>query len=440
MTTTDTTALAYQLKRVYGNTITDLFARQKMTYNLFLKSNRQATVAPAGVGYYYALRQSDNQAVGGRGEGQYLPEPLYGAGVQGVITPRLLYAALRLSGLAIEVGKTNVAAFVNTQGDAISSTYKALINDLNRQCHGDGYGLIGTLSAAATLSTTNTWTGTFDNDMGTRYMKKGMIVDFYNGTAIDQSAITSRILSINPTTRVVTFEANGAAYQAYHPLAAARAYTIADGAIANGSTMVRYGARAAAHATTNPQYEIMGLLGMYDDATLLASFQGVTIATYPEFVANILANGGTNRELSIDLMLSAMDLTAARSDRQVSLMRLGLGQRRKYFALLEPSIRYQPGVLVGGYEKLTFTQNGAVSMIIDPQTQPNRVFFEPEGVVRKYELTPIGWGGFDSNKMHWRQDYDEATMFLRTYTNLGVEERNALTLLKDLTEPTNNPF
>jgi hypothetical protein len=139
-------------------------------------------------------------------------------------------------------------------------------------------------------------------------------------------------------------------------------------------------------------------------------------------------------------MLAAMDLTAARSDRTVDLIRMGLGQRRKYFALLAPDVRYTPGVLLGGYEKLAFSQNAAVSIIVDPVTQPNRLFFEPDGVIKKYELTPIGWGGFDPNKMHWREDYDEGTMFLRTYTQLGVEERNALTLLSDLSEPSNVPY
>ena len=63
------------------------------------------------------------------------------------------------------------------------------------------------------------------------------------------------------------------------------------------------------------------------------------------------------------------------------------------------------------------------------------MYFEPDGVVEKYELTPLGWGGFDPNHMHWREGYDEYTMFLRIYTNIGTEKRNALTLLDDLVEP-----
>lgn len=440
MTTLDTSALAYQFKQTYGDKITDLFARHKMTYNQFDKSPRKAKIRPGGTGFYFSTRQGDVEGVGGRAENALLPEPLAGDGVQGIITPRQVYAVIRMSGLAIEAGKGDLHAFVDAQSDATMNAYKSLVNDLNRQCHADGYGLLGTTSAAATPATGATWTAAFANDRGVRYMKKGMICDFYNSTAIDQSASSVRISSINPVTQVVTFEAAADAYREYHPLTAAQSYSNAAAAIASGSFLVRYGARLATHATTNAFYEIMGLNGMYDDGTLLAQFEGVTVASDPEFKANIMSNSSVNRELSIDLMLAAMDMSAARSHSQIDLIRMGLGQRRKYFGLLSPDVRYSPQVLKGGYETLAFSQNAAVEILVDPVTQPNRLYFEPKTAIKKYELTPIGWGGFDANKMHWRQDYDQTTMFLRTYTNLGVEERQALTLVDDLAEPASAPW
>lgn len=441
MATLDTSAIAFQLKRVYGNKITDLFNRQPMTYNLFSKSNRKAQVKPAGAGYFFSVRQGAIESVGGRAEGTFLPEPITGDGVQGTISPKLLYGVLRLSGLAIEAGKGNLGAFVDAQGDAVMDTYKALISDLNRQCHGDGYGLLGTLSTTSdTLSTSTTWTVTMDNDRGTRYVRKGMIVDFFESTAFDQSSVASRVFSVNPSTRVVTMEANASTYKAKHPLVAAQSYTVSAATIASGAEMVRYGSRAAVHATTNASYELTGLNGMFDDGTLLAAFEGITVSTDAEWKANILGNSDVNRELTTDLMLSSIDTSAARSDSDVGMIRLGLGQRRKYFGLLEPDVRYAPGQYKGGYEKLTFSQNGAIEMVVDPYTQPNRMYFEPNDAIKKYELTPIGWGGFDPNRMHWRQDYDEGTMYLRTYANLGVEKRTALTLLDDLTEPTSAPW
>jgi hypothetical protein len=434
----DTSSIAYQLKAVYGDQIVDLFNRQTMTYNMFMKSGRKATYAPGGTGFVFATRQSDIESVGARAQNAYLPEPLDAAGVQFTITPKLMYASLRLSGLAMEAGKGGAQSFVDVQGDAIANVYKALITDLNRQCWGDGYGLLGTLSAVATPATGSTWTATFSNDRGVRYIRRGMVVDFYtSGGALDVTNVASRVKSINPTTKVVTFEALASTYETYHPLGTG--YTQATGTIPAASQMVRMGARVVSHSTSAASYEICGLNGLFDDGTLLASFQGQTLLTAaPEFVANIIDNSAVNRELSIDLMLQAMDLTSTRSDQTVEMILAGLGQRRKYFALLANDVRYAPGQFVGGYETLQFAQNGQVTMKFDPHARPNRMYFMPADGVKKYELTPIGWGGMDGQKMHWRDNYDQATMFLRTYSNLGVEKRNALTLLDDLTEPAVN--
>ncbi len=442
----DTTTIGYQLKNVYGDRVTDLFKRQAMTYNLFAKSSRKSTYKPAGAGYVFSTRQAANESVGGRAEGALLPEPLAGDGVQGSISPKLLYAVIRLSGLAIEAGKGNIAAFVDAQGDAIMDSYKALISDLNRQCHGDGYGLLGTLSAAATPSTSSEWTVTCVNDRGVRYLRKGMIVDFYTGgTTLDVSAAAQRIASVNPNAQTIEMEtittgASAGTYQASHPLAAARSATLATANVLASAEIVRYGSRIQAHTTSAASYEMMGLNGIYDDGTLLAAFEGITVTADPEWKANVMDNSSVGRELTIDLMLAAMDMTSSRSDMEAGIIRMGIGQRRKYFGLLAPDIRFQPLTLKGGYEKLAFSQNGSVSIIVDPYTQPNRLYFEVEGAIKKYELTPIGWGGFEPQKMHWRQDYDEGTMFLRTYTNLGTEKRNCLTLLDDLTEPASAPW
>ncbi len=441
-TQTDSTGLAATFKRVYGNKITELYTHHDMTWNQFKKSSRKAEFRPGGEGYYFSTRQSDLQDIGGRAEGAFLPEAFPNDGVQGFIKPKSIYGSMNMSGLAIETGKGNMAAFVESLGDQTMLLFKSMTSDMNRQCWGDGYGLIGTSSAAATPATGTTYTVTFANDRGVRYFKKGMICDVYNSTAIDVTVPSPRVLSINPATQVVTFEANAASslYDTYHPISAARSYTGTNATISAGSFWVRQGARLASHATSDASFELTGLNGMYDDGDLIATFEGIVVANDPEWKANIMDNGQVNRELSIDLMLAAIDMTAARSSVSADIIRLGLGLRRKYFGLLAPDIRFAPAVLKGGYEHLDFSQNSVVKMVVDPMTQPNRMYFEPNGCIKRYELTPIGWGGFDPNRMHWKANYDVADLYLRTYCNLGVEGRNELTLLDDLTEPSSAPW
>ncbi len=444
MATTDTTALANAFKRVYGDTVTDLFARAVTTYNQFMKSPRTAVVRPGGVGYYFAVRESDIESVGARGEGQFLPEPMKPEFAQGFILPKMIYSSIRLSGLAIEASKGNAAAFIDAQTDTAMSAYQALIMDLNRQCWGDGHGLLATNSATGSLLTGSTWSITCDNDRGIRYVRKGMVCDWYtSGGSVITGASAVRVAEVAPDTGIVKFEAGADLYNTYHPRGAAFvAYTNTNTeSIAAGGQLIRYGARDAALSTTDDTpWEISGLNAMYGDASDLGTFQGITISTDPSFVANVMSNSAVNREVSIDLMLAAVDMTAARSTGGCNTIRMGLGQRRKYFGLLAPDIRYTPGTLRGGYEELGFSQNSAIKIVVDPVAQPNRMYFETDGAIKKYELTPIGWGGFDPNKMHWRENYDEATMFLRTYTQLGVENRRALTLIDDLVEPASGPW
>lgn len=429
----DLTSITDTLKLVYGEGLANQFNDEQMTYNQFPKSDRK----PAGLGHEFGIRYSRAQGVGARSESQLLPDPLVGKFDKGRISPKYMYGVLRLTGPSIEASKGNTAAFVETLSDSVTDIYESLVSDMNRQTWGDGFGLLGTLSTTSgTLSTSTTWTGTYDNDRGVQYMEPGMVVDHYESTAIDQSSVASRISSINPSTKVVTFEANDGTYKTNHPIVAAQSYSIAAATIASGAFMVRSGARAAVHATSNTPVEITGLEAIYDDGTNVATFENITVSSNPQWKAGIISNSGVNRELSLDLMLQALDLSRVNSGKRISTIRMGLGQRRKYANLLMPDVRFAPQQLQGGYETLTFAGgDGSIQIVVDPIAQPNKIYFEPADTIKKYELLPIGWGDLDQ-QMHQRSGYDEWDQFLRLFTNIGVEQRNGLVLLKDLVEPS----
>lgn len=433
---TDASAIAFMLQEVYGEGMTNQFADETLTYHQFPKSDRQ----PRGEGYVFATKYARSQSVGARAESANLPDPLVSKGVQGTITPRYIYGTLRLTGPAIEKAKkVGMGAFVDGLSDSLDDIYQSMLVDLNRQAVSDGFGLLGTLSAVSDALTTSatTWTVTMNNDMGVQRVLPGMLVDFFQSTAIDQSAIASRVSSVDPVNKTIEMEFNDGTYKANHPIVAAQSYTVATDTVADGSFMVKMGARSASHATSNDSIEITGLEGIFDDGTLLSTFENITVASYPHWKANVLDNGAVKREVSIDLMLQACDVTYKTSGFHVAKMRMGLGQRRKYANLLLPDVRFQPGKLKGGYETLTFAGgNGAVELVIDPMLPPNKIFCEPNGAIKKYEMLPLGWGNLDGNKMSRRSGFDEWDCFLRLYTQLGTEQRNALTLIDDLVEPS----
>jgi len=433
----DLTNLTDILKNVYGEGLTNQFNDEKITYNLFPKSDRK----PAGNGYIFGIRYARAQGTGGRAESRKLPDPLTGIKDQGTIVPKYVYGSIRITGPAIEAAKGNTAAFVDSLSDEIDDIYQSIVVDLNRMCHWDGFGQLGRLTAAATVPA-GTWAGTFSNDLGIRYMQEGQLVDFYasaGGTVPGSSGSAifgQRIASITPSTCVVIFETNATTYKGNHPTLS----TLTNGeasTMGNGCIAVKLGARDLSWASTDTPVEMMGLEAIFDNGTNLLVYEGITVASNPKWAANIISNSDVNRELSLDLMLNACDLTRTRSGQKVNKILMGLGQRRKYANLLLPDVRFAPTVLKGGYETLTFAGgDGSIEMVIDPMAQPNKIYFFPDGVIQKYELSPLGWGNLDGSQLHQRAGYDEWDAFLRLYANLGVEQRNNLTLLSDLVEPS----
>uniref|UniRef100_A0A6M3LBV7 Putative capsid protein n=1 Tax=viral metagenome TaxID=1070528 RepID=A0A6M3LBV7_9ZZZZ len=434
----DLTNLADVLKNVYGEGLTNQFNDEKVTYNMFQKSERK----PGGNGYVFGIRKSRNQSTGARAESKKLPDPQTGTKDQGTITPKYLYGSIRITGPAIEKAKGNQAAFVDSLADEIDDIYQSIVVDMNRMCHWDGFGQLGRTSAALTTVPASSYAVTFDNDIGIMYMNEGQAFDFYAsaGDTIPGATASAvhgqRILTITPSTKVVVVT-NGTDFTANHPYASAYTNAVGLSTLAAGAIAVKMGARDLAWASADTPVELIGLDAIFDDGTNLDTFEGIDADAIPVWRSNVISNSSVNRELSIDLMLNACDLTRTRSGQKVSKILMGLGQRRKYANLLLPDVRFAPTVLKGGYETLSFSGgDGSLEIVIDPMCQPNRIYFMPDGIVQKYELTPLGWGNLDNSQLHQRASYDEWDAFLRIYTNLGCEQRNNLTLLKDLTEPS----
>jgi hypothetical protein len=423
------------LQYEYGEGLQDQFDDSEITYNEFEKSTRK----PKGLGYVFGLRYARTQSTGGRLESAKLPDPLTGKKDQGKINPAYIYGVIRLTGPAIEAAKGDTASFVDSLADEMEDILQSVKNEANRMAHGDGFGKVGVCSASFAPSTSATYAVTFNNDLGITYLMEGMLGDWFDSTGATASTtcVAQRILHITPSTKVVVFEASGTTYKTNHPNATIAAYTNDTTPIAVSSIFVKMGSRLPAHVTTDTPSDITGLEGIFDDGTLLASFENITVASNPKWAANVMTNNGINRELELDLMLNACDLSRIRSGAKVTDIICGLGQRRKYAGLLMPLVQYAPEQLRGGYTRLTFAGgDGSVTITVDPQAQPNKMYFYPKGDIKKYELTPLGWGNLDGSQMHRRSGYDEWDLFLRLYTNLGCEQRNGLTKIAELVEPS----
>jgi len=427
----DLSSLTDTLKTVYGEGITNQFAEEKSTYNSLPVSPRKI----GGKGYVFSVSWGNPAGIGSRGESQKLPDPLVGKYDQGTITPKYVYGSIRITGPAIEAAKGNVQAFADGLSNQIDTAYSEVIVDLNRMVYGDGSGKLGTTSAITTPVADANWNMTFDNSVGVTYIRPGMLVDMFQSTTADATCCSQRVASVDFANKIAAIEGfniSNSTYRTNHPNATIAAYTATTATVAAGSLMIKLGAR---NADTSVTYEPVGFEAVIDDGTNVSSFEGISETTYTEWKANVLGNSSVDRELTEDLMIQACNLVRARSGKDVSVIRLGLGQLRKYFNLLAGDRRFvDTGTFSGGFQTLQFAYNGNIQMMVDPYTTPGKMYFEPKGIIQRYELRPLGFLN-PSQQLWWRSGYDEFDIPLGIYTNIGAEQRSCLAKLEDLVEP-----
>lgn len=416
----DLTNLSDILKQVYGPRIEQQQRREALTYMELPVSSRK----PGGLGYIFPVHIGSNQAIGAKLESEALPTPQRQRYDKVTITPKYVYGTIRVTGPAIAAAKANVMAFADSLSSEISNAYIDVRTDLGRMTFGDGWGKMATVSADATTSDSVTWDVVCDNSIGVHYLREGMLIDFYESNTLEVAADSAEIVSINPQTKTITMSPSG---------------VTTGQTISAAAEIVREGTREATHDTAaDTAREVMGFLGIVDDGTNVATFQDIdrTASGKRLWKANYLANSSVDRELTLDLMQRGIDLARFTGGSTINDIRMGLGQRRKYVALLQPDIRYAPMQLEGGFERLTYAGGDArIRISVDPDCIPGRIFFQTKGTIQRYELKALGWADLDGNVLNRRAGYDEWNAFLCLYTNLGCTKCNANTQLLDLVEP-----
>lgn len=90
---------------------------------------------------------------------------------------------------------------------------------------------------------------------------------------------------------------------------------------------------------------IVGFAGAVTGALLASgSYGGLSKATYPEWAGNVLANGGTPRPLTMDLLYNAEQLVYVGTGLPLDVIYCSPGVFRKYAGLFESRIRTDAGV------------------------------------------------------------------------------------------------
>ena len=391
MATTLTTFDAI-LKNQYLGPIREQLNSSNVLYGR-LEKNTDSVV---GKNFTIPLHYGRNEGIGARGEGAALP----GAGNQAykdcIVPMRYQYGRIQLTGPTIKAARSNEGAFIRAVDSEMRGLERDMKSSMNRQVFGDGTGLLATVAASGSSSSTVVVDSTAK-------LRVGMPIDI-----------------IVKTTGAATA---GVAGTSVASITDATTFTITD--TLAGSPAATYGVYIAGSRNN----EMMGLSGIVSDTSTL---QGLDVATYPWWKAKVLANSGSNRAISDTILQTALDTLEANSSGKATALYTSYGVRRAYQALLTATKQLvNTQELKGGYKALTYND---LPIIADKDAPANKIFVVDEDELQIFRLGDLDWMQDDGAILSRVSGYDAYEAVLYVYQELGCMMRNAHVLIGDITE------
>jgi hypothetical protein len=393
----DYTAASGILKTVY------LPALQELLNNAtpLLKVLEKEVTPTEGGDFKIAIHRTRNKAAMiGRSEGATLPTAGEQGYVQATVPVKLLYSRIQVSGKAIAATRTNKGAFVK----ALESEMKYVMNDskrqLNRQLNGDGRGALAFWTTADNSSGADV-DDNFGN--GTTYLEVGThtvdLIDTDNSTKNGDSIVITRG-AIGSATTAVTWSGTVAN-------SGDGDYLVWEDSL--GKEMV--GIEAVISASDPP----------------LASLHGLAVASYPDWVAQILGSYSSRQDLTFTLiqqLISKIITESAIDESDIKLFHCHPAMRDTYVKLCQDErVFYNVMKLDGGWEAVTY--NGK-PILADVHARRNRFNAITPSSMSIMQMAPLDWMDKDGSVFYRISggDVDAYGATLFVYQELGCKVRN----------------
>lgn len=325
----DTSSFDDVLKNVYEGGIRELIPTKVKTLDLFREKDAREW---GGREIRYPVRIGRNQGVGFGSEGGQLPA----AGKQQYTTVsipmRFQYGRIRLTGQVLKASQGARNAFASAMEQEMDGLIRDLTADMGRAICYDGRGILALANGDPGTTTSvvvDSPGGVAGATNGSRFINPDMLVAFIApATGALVSGGTAGV------ERVSTVPAAGTNFTTT---------TTVTGTIADNDYVVRAMTTATASAVdTSYQKESMGLLGLIDDGTYVATLHGVNRTSYPLYQSAVIASVGA---VSADVLQRGIDLADQRGDGEIDTLIMHHSVRRSYLASMEGDRRYTSGDL-----------------------------------------------------------------------------------------------
>lgn len=399
------------LKNFYQDFIVDILNSSTFLLSImekadnFVVSGRQV-ILPA--------RLRRNPSGGFRPDGTAASSNLPVAGSQitdDIIIPlRYFYGRGGFTGPTVEQSRDNIGAFATAVEFEMNRLLLDMLDEFNFYCFGDGTGVRAQVrTAGAGVTTVEVlWAGANIAEAGqpgTRYLKEGMSVRI--GTAAEIQAGNADVTTIVGRT--------GDTFTTSSPVTVA-----ANDLVVEGDSNA-----------TSYNNAILGLLAAINNDT--GTYLGISRSTYPEWRSNILSNGGTLWDLSLNLLQNGLDMVHYRSRSAITHIIGDYSARQEYLNLVAPDRRYMDNNFEGGFSYLEYNGgSGPVRFYFDKYCPFNRIFLLDKSSWRVYTVNDFHFVANDGRILVRASDRDNYEFWVRWIGNIACIAPNSNGVIRDV--------
>ena len=406
MATYNTTAADKIIKVRYIGTIRKQLNEATVLYNKIGKKTQAVT----GKNFTVPLHIGRNTTAGsGRAEDGAMPTALNQVHETTIVPIKQLYTSGRISGLNMAITKDNVGAFADALETVVDGMTTDTIKGLNRQLNGDGRDALAY------------WTGADDTSGTTVDDSKG---NGFTHLEVGNQYLVDHIDTDNATTHGTDITVTAGAKT---PTGQAITWTGTITGSADGDYLVLAGTLGK---------QMMGISGIINNTDpALAALQGLAVASYPWWAAQVSSNSGTLRQFTIEgcqAMLDEIVTNSATKEEDIEFLYSNLPVRRAYAKLCDVNRRTVNTMeMDGGWKGIEFAGR---PWIVDHMAERNSVRAINPSTLQIFQVADLDFMDRDGSKMSRVSGYDiyEMTMFM--YANLACLTRNGNGLYADLIE------
>jgi len=393
--------LANASMRVYDKVVHDQIFSKNVLFMNILKNVAHEVGATTK---YISLHYDRNVGSAAGSETLTLPTAGNQQYLQANVTMKYNFHQLSITDVAIKASQRSKEFLVNV----LESEYNGAKNDmqrqLSRQGYGDGTGIICRVNDGAvdtTLTFDTPMVGKYPSD----YFSIGNAVCFASDTAGTTSAAYDTITAITGNYDMTVADDTGIADDDY----------------------VFIAHTAAAPDTSNAAKEMMGLKGLIDDATNVATFEGLARGTYIWWKSYVSSNS-TQRSLTDALMHDAFLEAKKKGEPKYALTHFDVYSA--YGQFLSPDRRYTEDMkLKGGFTGVSFNN---LPVVADYDCPYDELYFVDPSTLSVEDLAPMSFLDEDGSILDRSSTQPIWSATLRYYANLASSAPNKSSALRDV--------